>query len=95
MQQLFWRVLQLGVATAVLFSNIHYQWTPNGYVASIVAVFAALLVSAIPIMVADVARLGRRFSEWVRGSTGAQAEPPSLHQPSRSPQLQRFSGDFQ
>lgn len=89
MQQLFWRVLQLGIVAAVLFSNIHYQWTPNGYVAGLVALFAALLVTAIPIMVADLARIYRRIC----GFLGAPAKPPSQRQPSRSPPLPRFSGD--
>lgn len=58
--------MQFGVFAAVLFSNIRYQWTPNGYVAALVAFFATLLVSAIPIMVADLARLSRRWGSALR-----------------------------
>jgi hypothetical protein len=55
-----WKFIQFTVFTAVIFSNIRYEWTPNGYAASIVALLAVLFVSAIPVMVSDLARLLRR-----------------------------------
>lgn len=36
-----WRIFQAAVVAAVLFSNIHWHWTPNGYLASIIGIFAA------------------------------------------------------
>jgi hypothetical protein len=63
MSQLFWKTLQLGTVCAVLFSNVHYQWTPNGYAAGIVAMLAALFVTAIPVMITDFLRLCRRIAE--------------------------------
>jgi hypothetical protein len=63
MSQLFWKTLQLGTVLAVLFSNVHYQWTPNGYAAGIVAMLAALFVTAIPVMITDFVHLCRRIAE--------------------------------
>lgn len=67
MSQLFWKTLQLSTVLAVLFSNVHYQWTPNGYAAGIVAMLAALFVTAIPVMAADLARIGSRLGKFVFG----------------------------
>jgi hypothetical protein len=36
-----WMLLQSTVAFAVMASNIHWGWTPNGYLASLVAAGAA------------------------------------------------------
>jgi hypothetical protein len=55
MKQMAWKFVQFSVFAAVLFSNIHYQWTPNGYVAGVVALLAAALVSAIPVAIEDLA----------------------------------------
>lgn len=41
------KLLQLTIFVAVLFSNIHYEWTPNGYLASILAVGAAFVVTVV------------------------------------------------
>jgi len=52
------KIIQFCVAVAVLGSNGAYHWTPNGYVAGLVALFAALLVTAI---ILESLRLGRWF----------------------------------
>jgi hypothetical protein len=71
MRQAAWKIVQFGVFTAVLFSNIHYQWTPSGYAAGVVALLATLLVSAIPVMISDLAalfqRLARSLTALIRG----------------------------
>jgi hypothetical protein len=41
-----WHLLQAAILLAVVFSNIHWQWTPNGYLAGILGVVAAWLVTA-------------------------------------------------
>jgi hypothetical protein len=61
MRQFAWKCVQFSVVAAVLFSDVHYQWTPNGYAAGVVALLAAVLVSAIPVMVEDLAALWRRL----------------------------------
>ena len=45
--QFLLKVLQLATVVAVVGSNVAYQWTPNGFVAGLVGLFAALLVTAI------------------------------------------------
>jgi DMSO/TMAO reductase YedYZ heme-binding membrane subunit len=70
MSQLFWKTLQLSTVLAVLFSNVHYQWTPNGYAAGIVALLAALFVTAIPVMFTDFLRLFRRIAEQASRLSG-------------------------
>lgn len=87
MKQLAWKALQFCIVAAVLFSNIHWQWTPNGYAAAVVAFLAALLVSLIPIMVSDLTAFARR-------TLGVPAKPLLPHQsPGDRPQLHSRSSD--
>lgn len=51
--QIFWKIVQFVVVTAIIGSNIQYQWTPNGYAAAFVAIMAAYFVTAIPIIIND------------------------------------------
>jgi putative exporter of polyketide antibiotics len=43
---MWWRLFQALIAFGVVASNIRYQWTPNGYLAVIVAIGAAFIVTA-------------------------------------------------
>lgn len=45
--QFILKLIQFCVFVAVIGSNGQYHWTPNGYVAGLVAFFAALLATAI------------------------------------------------
>ena len=40
-----WRLLQTIIIVAVLFSNVYWQWTPNGYLAFIYAAGTAFVVT--------------------------------------------------
>lgn len=40
-----WFLLQAGIAFAVFAGNIHYGWTPNGYLVAILAYAASYLVT--------------------------------------------------
>lgn len=40
--------LQIVIVIAVLFSNIRWQWTPNGYLAGIIAGLAAWMITVMP-----------------------------------------------
>jgi hypothetical protein len=40
-----WFLLQSLIVFAVVASNIHWQWTPNGYLASLIGVGAAFFVT--------------------------------------------------
>jgi hypothetical protein len=75
------KFIQFSVFSAVLFANIHYEWTPNGYAASVVALLAAMLVTAILVMVAYLVGLLRRLAKsavaLVRDFLGKQAKPLS------------------
>ena len=73
--QFLLKLLQFLTVVGVIGSNIKYGWTPNGYVAGLVALFAALLVTAV---IRDSLRLLR----WLAGSNGNSA--------SISPALQRL-----
>lgn len=53
-----WRILQMIVMTAVVFSNIYWEWTPNPYLASIIGAVVAWLVS---IGVASLIDLSRKL----------------------------------
>lgn len=54
-----WFLFQFGVVLAVLFGNIHYQWTPNPYLPILLGWVAAfimtLLISLAYMMIRDLA----------------------------------------
>ena len=50
-------ILQMLVAFAVLSANVYYEWTPNGYLAGLLAVAAAWAVTVIPFWIIDKARM--------------------------------------
>jgi hypothetical protein len=56
---MLWKLLQISIFTAVLMSNVHYQWTPNGYVAGVVAFFCAF---GTTVLLGDLFR----FIGWCR-----------------------------
>ena len=51
-------LLQALVAFAVLASNVHWQWTPNSYLAGIIAALAVWLLTIFPF------QLRRWVSAW-------------------------------
>lgn len=57
-------LIQVLIVVAVLFSNIHWQWTPNGYLAALIAGFAAYVVTIFPGQLLTLARkLKARFGK--------------------------------
>jgi len=46
-----WFVLQSLIIFAVIASNIHWHWTPNGYVAGLIGVCLAYVVTCTVILV--------------------------------------------
>jgi hypothetical protein len=42
-----WLWFQAAVMFAVIATNIHWKWTPNGYLAAIIAAFAAWLATKL------------------------------------------------
>lgn len=88
-----WKLIQLSVVFAVLASNIHYRWTPNPYAASVVAFLAALFVTAIPIMISDLLRLGGRA--WQHLSRLAMPSTPAPEMSERYPAAPATKLDFQ
>ena len=42
-----WYLLQASIIFAVMASNIHYHWTPNGYLAGLIGVGLAYGVTAL------------------------------------------------
>jgi hypothetical protein len=51
-----WRLFQALIVFAVMASNIKYQWTPNGYLAGLIAAGAAFLATVIVAKVIDLIR---------------------------------------
>jgi hypothetical protein len=62
-----WYVLQGAIVCAVLFSNIYFQWTPNGYLAAIIALGLAFGVSWIISKAADTRHRGREDTGGLTG----------------------------
>lgn len=55
-----WRLLQATVFIAVAFSNIHWQWTPNGYLAAATGIVAAMGATTALSKMIDLWRWGRK-----------------------------------
>lgn len=51
-----WHILQGLIVFAVLCGNIHWSWTPNGYLATILGIIAAYLLTVLPFQLFDLAR---------------------------------------
>lgn len=56
---MLWKLLQLVVFVAMLCGNIYWQWTPNGFVAGLLAWFVAF---GVTVLLSDLFRfLARAF----------------------------------
>lgn len=56
---MLWKLLQMVVFVAVLFANIYWQWTPNGFVAGTLAFIVSF---GVTVLLADIFR----FLAWLR-----------------------------
>lgn len=45
--QFFLKIMQFAIVILVVGSNGQYHWTPNGYVAGLVGLFAALMATVL------------------------------------------------
>ena len=50
------KLFQMVVFTLVLFSNVRWKWTPNGYLASLIAMGATFLATVFVIKVVETVR---------------------------------------
>ena len=51
---MFLKILQFSIVVAVVGSNGQYHWTPNGYVAGLLGVLAAFLVTLLIVAIGDL-----------------------------------------
>lgn len=42
---MFWMLFQSAIIFAVISSNIHWNWTPNGYLASLIGIAVAFIAT--------------------------------------------------
>jgi hypothetical protein len=82
---LMWLLLQSAIIFAVLASNIHWQWTPNGYLAALIGIGIAFAATSAVNWIADRASAGlgapaRR--EWGLLRPIVKAVGPPRHEPS-------------
>lgn len=58
---MLWRIWQLTVFLAVVFSEIHYGWGWGGspLAVGVVALFAVFVATALPLAVVDLLRRGK------------------------------------
>jgi hypothetical protein len=64
-----WRLMQTVIVFAVIASNIHYQWTPNPYLAAIIAFVAAFIATWLLSWAFDL-------RHWIRRKRGLPAQRP-------------------
>lgn len=65
-----WKLLQLVVFLSVYFTGIYYEWTPSGYVLSILSIGAALAVTLLLSWTLDTSRVLLAKQGNKRRSTG-------------------------
>jgi hypothetical protein len=59
-----WTLLQLAIVTAVLFSNAYWSWTPNGYLAAMIAIGSAVISTWAISKLIDLLRVRRGKLPW-------------------------------
>lgn len=57
------KLFQMTVFTLVLFANVHWQWTPNGYVASLGGAIVAYSATHLMVLAIEAGLLGRRAAQ--------------------------------
>jgi hypothetical protein len=68
--------LQMCIMIAVLGANIYFEWTPNGFVAGLLGLMAAYVLTVLPVALFDWAV--RKLGSTVRQkSAGDGFDPPS------------------
>lgn len=64
------KIMQFCIVVAVIGSNGQYQWTPNGYVAGLLAVLAAFLATLLVMGASDLFLLLKQLSDKRRSRRG-------------------------
>ena len=64
------KVLQFSIFVAVVGSNGQYHWTPNGYVAGLLAVLAAFLVTLLIVAIGDLVSILKKKLDHQRIARG-------------------------
>lgn len=57
---MMWKVFQLLIFVGFLFANVYWQWTPNGYLASLIAVSLAFATTWAITQAVDLLRRRKR-----------------------------------
>lgn len=71
-----WKIFQVLIFVGVLFANIHWELTPNGYLASFLGVILAFLAT---VAVSSLLTLGLKVKAW-RGHQRLENQvPPRIH----------------
>jgi hypothetical protein len=50
------KLFQMLIFTAVMFSNVHWQWTPNGYLASLIGAGVTYVATVAVVWLSDALR---------------------------------------
>jgi len=72
---MLWRLLQLTVFVAVMFTGVYYKWTPNGLVLGLIAATCAF---AATVLLGDLFRLSRWTRNLFRAAHGKHRADNSL-----------------
>jgi len=76
---MWWQIFQGTVAGLVMASNVYWQWTPNGFLAAIIAGFAAY---AATMSLLAIGGWCRQLAHWRRRRIGKE-QPPEHREPIR------------
>lgn len=63
-----WKLFQLSVFVGVLFANVYWEWTPNGYLASLLGIGAAWLATVLVTRLGLILKAGLRRSALQEGA---------------------------
>lgn len=68
------KIFQMLVFTAVLFSNVHWQWTPNGYLASLIGGGVTYVATLAVVWISDGLRRLRLQRAKMRPAVGRRGQ---------------------
>jgi hypothetical protein len=71
-----WKIFQLLIFVGVVFANIRWELTPNGYLASLLGIILAFLAT---VAVSGLLTLGLKIKAWRRHQRLDQQVPPRIH----------------
>lgn len=74
-----WKLFQFAIVSAVVLSNVGYEWTPNPIVAGGIGILAAYLATVAVMLLAGLLARLRRVCKYATSGNDASSVPRPVH----------------